>query len=187
MSRSIYDTPPLPLWMEGKTSIRQADPRWFRRVGPGALDLRKINNEVAAIMKQQAVAVVAPTTRAPKAQPRRATAGSPNRRRAAAKVAARARWDRATAEEKAEVGARLRTARQRRVKLLPACLVEGLVLDAIRRQPCGRCGRPAEPYVRHLNAGHGTPVLWRCARHNTLKRGELQAKPTCPDKEVSEP
>jgi hypothetical protein len=33
--------------------------------------LQKIDRELATIMKQQAAAVVAPTTRAPKARPRR--------------------------------------------------------------------------------------------------------------------
>jgi hypothetical protein len=170
MSRSIYDTPPLPLWMKGKTSIRQADPRWFRGVGRDALDLRKINNEVAAIMKQEAAAVVAPTTRAPKAQPRRATAGSPNRRRAVASVAARARWARATAEQKLAVGARLRTARARRVRLLPAALVDGLVNDPSRERRCERCDRPGSAYVQKLDTK--APVLLRCARHAYVRPGE---------------
>jgi hypothetical protein len=159
--------------MRGRLSIRQSDPRWFRLAGPEALDLQKINNEVAAIMKQQAVQPR--TARSPEAQPRRASSGSPNRRRAAAKVAARARWDRATAEQKLAVGARLRTARQRRVKLLLAELVDGLVLDPRRMAGraelrCERCQRPGDAYVPTLDAR--APVLLRCRRHAYLRPGE---------------
>jgi hypothetical protein len=167
--RSVHETEPLPLWMHGKTSIRQADPRWFRRVGPAALDLRKINNEVAAITKQQAAAVVAPTTRAPKAQPRRAMPGSPNRRRAAAKVAAHARWSCTSPAQRLEVGARLRDARQRRVKLIPASLVDGLVFT-LSRGLCERCGRLGVAYVRKLDVR--ASVLVRCRRHAYLRPGE---------------
>jgi hypothetical protein len=168
--KSVYDTPPFPTWMRWKTSIRQSDPRWFRRAGLDALDLQKINSEVAAIMKQQAAAVVAPTTRAPKAQPRRVTPGSPNRRRAAAKVAARARWSRTSPEQRLDVGARLRDARQRRVKLLPADLVDGLALDVSRELRCERCGRLGAAYVRELDVR--ASVLVRCRRHAYLRPGE---------------
>jgi hypothetical protein len=155
--------------MQGKTSIRQADPRWFRRAtGPQTIDFQKIDRELATIMKQQAVQ--SPATQAPKAQPRRPSPGSPNRRRAAAKVAAHARWARATAEQKLAVGARLRTARARRVRLLPAALVDGLVIDPSREFRCERCGRPALAYVRKLDAR--APVLLRCRRHAFARTGE---------------
>jgi hypothetical protein len=132
--------------------------------------LQKIDRELATIMKQQAAAVVAPTTRAPKARPRRATPGSPNRRRAAASVAARARWSRTAPEQRLKVGARLRDARQRRVKLLPACLVDGLVLDPSRELRCERCGGLGSGYVRTLDAR--APVLLRCRRHAFARTGE---------------
>jgi hypothetical protein len=170
MSRTVYDTEPLPTWMRGRLSIRQSDPRWFRRAtGPDAIDLQKISKEVAAIMKQQAVQPR--TARSPEVQPCRATPG-PNQRRAAAATAARARWSRTSPEQRLKVGARLRAARQRRVKLLPASLVEGLVVinQDTAALVCARCHRAGERYVRTLDVR--APVLLRCRRHAYLRPGE---------------
>jgi hypothetical protein len=177
MSRSVYDRPSLPDWMRGRVSFRDADPRWFRPAGPGAYDLRAIERELAW-------AGMLPPDR-PVTSPVRLTLGqhpcggrarmatvSPNERREIAAQGGRACWHGRTAAERKAVGARLAAARRQRVQLLPAHLVDGVVLDTSARHACERCGRQAQPYVRELDAGQRTAVWWRCARHAYATRGE---------------
>jgi hypothetical protein len=177
MSRSVYDRPPLPDWMRGQVSLRQSDRRWFRPAGPGAIDLRAIERDLLLTGRLPAERLIPPPPGLTREQQscggraRMATL-SPNERRKIAAAGGRAYWEGKSETERKAVGARLAEARRQRVRLLPASLVDGLVLDASRRHPCERCGHPATSYVRQLDAAPGTPMLWRCARHAFRRRGD---------------
>jgi hypothetical protein len=177
MSASIYDRPPLPLWMRGRLPLSQADPRWLRfwSPGPDTIDLRAIERDLAWTGRLPSDPPLPSPARLTLEQHRsggraRMATLSPNERRAIAAAGGRVCWRGKSAAERKAIGARLAEPRRRRVRLLPASLVDGLVVDTTRH-PCDRCGRMARPYVRRLDAGPRTPVWWRCARHAYAQYG----------------
>jgi hypothetical protein len=191
MIRSVYDRPPLPDWMRGRVGFRDGDPRWHRswRPGPDTLDLRVLERGLAA----QGLALTGrlsahragpPPPRFTSEQQRRGglrrmATLNPNARREAAATAGRARWARATSEERRAVGQRLKESRRQRVRLLPASAVDGLGVDTSGRHRCERCGCPGKPYLRELDPGLVVlaRVVFRCGRHAFVLPESRRAAP----------